>query len=140
MGFTQKQCFLRFSSVWIGHAAIDRTYRCALRFLVKSNTLCAFVGNYIIDIVGNRRPAFIGLVRLALSIGKMTPDARAVGIRPINPTLIDGVIGAFWLAGSAIDAFIGYDNGHPVLVFLTAQNSFSLQFNQPLLNKFEINL
>jgi hypothetical protein len=140
MGFTLKQQFLRFSSVWIGNATIDRTNSRALWFLVESHALGTFVGHYIIYVVRYRGSAFVGLVRLASTIGKMAPNARTVCIGPINPTLVDGVVGAFRLTGSAVDAFIGNDYGHPVFGGLAVQNSCSFQFNQPSINKNEVNL
>jgi len=113
MGFSLEQHILRFPAVGVGYAAIDRTNSSALGLLVESHTFCAFVGYYIIDVIGNRCSAVIGLVGLTQTVGKTTPNTRAIRVGPVNPPFIYSMVGTLRFACPAIDAFIGYDNGHP---------------------------
>jgi hypothetical protein len=112
MSFSLKQHLLRFPAVGIGYAAIDRTNCSALWLLMESHTFCAFVGYYIIDVIGNRCSAVIGLMSPAQAVGEMAPNPSAIGIGPVNPPFIYSMVGTLRLAGPAIDAFISYDNGH----------------------------
>src|ERR1700687_3118635 len=87
------QDFLGLGDCRIGDATIDGTDRRALLLVEETNALGALVGDYIIDVLLDRR------------------RSRAVQL-PRSAALVDCGVGAFGLARAAIDAFFGNQRGH----------------------------
>src|SRR5690242_5917898 len=79
----------------IGDAAVDRTYCGALLLIEEADALGALVGHDVIDVLLNRTS------RLAVKL-------------PRRAAFIDRGVGAFGLAGPAVDALFGYDSCHLV--------------------------
>jgi hypothetical protein len=98
--------------VGVWEAAIYGTNSGALRLLMKAGAFRAFTGDDVIILLregGMRRVRIYGN---PISEGNRTIELRPLPVSPLNTPLIDGVIGALWLAGTAVDAVIGDANGH----------------------------
>src|ERR1700723_2667176 len=80
-------------NVWVRNAAIDRAYGRTLFLVEEADTLGALVGDDVVDVVLDRR-----LV-------------RAVEF-PLRAAFVNRGVGAFRLAGTAVNAFFSYQRGH----------------------------
>src|ERR1700722_16788838 len=87
------QHFFGLGNVGIGDATIDRAYRGALFLIEEADAFGALVGDDVIDVVLDR-----GL-------------CRAVEF-PLRAAFVNRGVGAFRLAGTAVDAFFCYQRGH----------------------------
>lgn len=96
----------------IGHAAIYRAYRRALRFFMKALAFRAFIGNDIIGIDADGSIAFVGVYHGAVEQRIGPFDAGTVGDGPFHATFINSIIRTFGFAGAAVDAFFCYLNSH----------------------------
>src|SRR5271156_6639280 len=81
-----------FWDVWIGDAAIDRADRGALFLIEEADALGALVGDYVIDVVLDRRMG------------------RSVEF-PLRAALVNRGVGTLGLARTAVDAFFCYQRG-----------------------------
>jgi hypothetical protein len=96
---------LIFGVIGVGHAAVYRANGRTLWFFVKAYTFGALAGNYIVKLVG------IGFLRIGginlaavfqLNFGKL----GAVLPVPVNPAFVNGGVGAFGFASSAVYALL----------------------------------
>ena len=111
-----EQLVLRFFVVGVVHAAVYRTDCGTLGFVVKAYTFGAFVR---CDVVNVHAARFLRGLGVDLSGRRVVPISfQSSSIRkcPFCATFIDGVVGAFGFAGSAIDAGVGDHDGHGVVL------------------------
>lgn len=101
--------------VGIGHAAIYRTNGGALGFFMKSGAFGAFVRHNEVHLIADGRKFLMHVHFPAIGHPETALNLGTVGNGPFNTCLIDGVIGAFGLAGSAVDTFVGDDDGHKII-------------------------
>src|SRR5690348_1403517 len=99
------QRFLGFWIFRIGDAAVHRAYRRALFLIKEPDAFGALVGNDVIDVLHER-----GM-------------SRAVQF-PFGRAFVNRGVGAFGLAGTAVDALLGYYGGH---LFLKTRERFAPQ-------------
>lgn len=78
---------------------------------MKAHAFGALFWNDVVHFVGNRLEA-LGGVHLFALVGDRPAQVGSVFKRPLYAGLVDGVVGAFRFASPAIDAFVGYDDGH----------------------------
>lgn len=116
---TQQDIF-GFYTIGIGQAAIYRTYRRALRFVVKPLAFRALVRHdvVIIHLNGGLHVGDIDRPAVLKRVGSL--QRCAVLHRPLDAALVNGVVGAFRLACAAVDAIAGDIYGH-------GQASFDVQ-------------
>jgi hypothetical protein len=111
-----KELFHRLAVHLIGDAAVDGADGSALGFFVKTLALGAFVGYDIVDIDADGSIALVGIDDCAIQEGKGAFYAATVGNGPFDTAFVDGIIGAFGLAGAAVDTFFCYLNSHFVRI------------------------
>jgi hypothetical protein len=114
-GFTFEQNLLRLDPLRVGYAAIDRTHCRALRLLVKAHALGTLVGYDVIKIVGNGLVFVFGIHHSIALEGVGTAHRVALRNGPLHAALVDGVVGAFGFASTAVDALVGDHDGHSVV-------------------------
>lgn len=108
--FGQQGVFLLYV-FGIGYAAVHGTYRRTLRLFMEAHALGTLIGNYIVEFV-----RYGDLFFFATHYGAVAEidfvEARAIAPSPFHAAFIDGSVGAFWFAGTAVDAFIGDHYSH----------------------------
>lgn len=107
-----KQLLLRLSVVRVVYAAIDRTDCCTLGFVVESNALGALVWGDVIHVHVDGGVLGVSLYGTSGRVVACASETCSIRKFPISASFVDGVIGAFRFTSSAIDAFVGDDNGH----------------------------
>jgi hypothetical protein len=117
--FTFQKHLFGLLPVWVIHTTIYRADRCTLRLLVKADTFCALIRHYIVKIIGNGVMLSIRIYLFSVFQLVSALNSGTIRDRPFDTSFVDGVIGAFWFASSAIDTFVCYDDGHIILFFLT---------------------
>ncbi len=111
-GLSVEQRFLALDMVIVGDATINRAYGGTLRFLMETLALGAFARNDIVDIVRDRRLRGLGINCFARRQYHLAPKRGTVLVAPVIGTLVNRGVWAFRLAGAAVDAFVGDDDGH----------------------------
>src|SRR5262245_8804852 len=94
-----QQLLFGLGIVRVGHAAVDRAHRRALLLVEETHALGAFLGNDVVQVLGQRRMRF-----------------TVVG--PRHPTLVDGCVRALGLTRAAVDALLGDHRGHRGLILV----------------------
>lgn len=105
----------RFDSLavhFVRHAAIDGANGRALRLFVEALAFRALIRSNVISIHGAGLVTLAGVCRAAIHQNEVSLYCGTVGYRPFYPTLINRIVRAFRLAGSAIDTLVSNLNGH----------------------------
>ena len=103
----KQQKLLRFYMIGIRHAAIHRTDRRTLRLFVKADTFRTFIGYDIVIIVRNGHLLRFCIHHMTATIEFIIAFHRvAVADCPFYTAFINGIIGAFRLASSTVNAII----------------------------------
>jgi len=96
----------------IGHAAIHWAYGSALWLFVEANTLGALVGDDVVDVHFLWLLSSISIGRETAETSELALDGSTVCETPFGTTFVDGVVGAFRFACTAVDALVSYLDGH----------------------------
>lgn len=103
--------------VGVGYAAVNGAYGGALGFFVEADTFGAFVGYDEVVVVGYGF-VFGGYVYGGTVVERnLSFGGVSVGKSPLDPAFVDGIIGTFGFAGSAVDTFVGDYNCHCLFYF-----------------------
>ncbi len=107
-----QQLIFRFGAVGIGDAAIYGANCSTLWLFVEAHAFRAFIGYYIVVIIFNGLMPLgsIGITAVLKGIG--AGYGVAVGYGPLHTALINGVVRAFGLTGSAVNTFVSDNYGH----------------------------
>lgn len=79
---------------------------------MEPNALRAFFVCDVVDVHADRIVFELRLNRPRSGVVAFAAKPRSVDEFPSRSALVDCVVRAFWLASTAIDAFIGYHNRH----------------------------
>src|SRR5262249_12549609 len=96
--------------VW--YAAINRAHSSTLRLLMETGTFCALIGSDVVSIFRNGGKTLVGIHFGAINQHYFSLNRGSVGNSPLCPTLINGIIGAFGLAGATVNTFLSNLYGH----------------------------
>jgi hypothetical protein len=99
---------------FVGNTAIDRANSRALRFFMKTLAFRALAWRDVISVVGYGRIALTRINNSTVNEYISSFYAGAFGDCPFHATFINSIVWALGLAGTAVDTFIGYLNGHKV--------------------------
>ena len=102
----------------VGKATIYRAYGSALGLFMKSHAFGTFIRNNIIKVFRNRRVLGVNIGFSTVLQYAGAGNFCAVRNGPFHTTLIDGVVRAFGLASSTVDALISYHYSHRFSFFL----------------------
>lgn len=102
----------RMGVIFIGHTAVHGADGSALRLLVETHALGAFVSHNVIYIHFLRFLSSICIGREPTITREGTLYGGAIGKTPFGTTFIDGVVGAFGFARTTVDALVSYLDGH----------------------------
>jgi hypothetical protein len=111
-GLPVQQRFLALDMVRVGNAAVYRTNGSALRLFMETFAFGAFVWYDVVNIVRNGLARLFGVYRFARRQNDFAAQRRAVFVAPVVGAFVYSGIGALGLAGTAVDAFVGYNDGH----------------------------
>src|SRR5690606_20214142 len=100
--------------VSIGHTTIHGTYGSTLWFFMETFAFGTFIRNYIIYFITDRLLGLIGIHFLPVRQYHAASQVCAILISPVVSTFIYRSVGAFWLARTAIDTFVCYNNCHSI--------------------------
>jgi hypothetical protein len=108
---------LRFFPFGVGDTAVYGADGGALWFFVKTDTLGTLVGHDVVKLVTDGFLLGIGFDNGTgfdlIGLG----DGGAFAHFPFHATFVDGRVGAFWLAGSAVYTVVGDEDGHSFSLF-----------------------
>lgn len=103
---------LRLLPFWVRYAAIHRANGGALWLFVKADTFGAFIRYDVVKVIADGRLLYVRRNDIASLDLVRLGDGGAFAHLPLYAAFIDGSIGAFWFAGSAVDTVVGDKNSH----------------------------
>ena len=107
--------FIVFHMVVIRHAAVYRAYGSALGLIMKTLALGALIGHNVVNIVRYGCTGLIGVYLFACWQHHAPAQAGTILVPPVICAFIDGRIGAFGLTGTAVYAFVCYNDSHSLI-------------------------
>jgi hypothetical protein len=119
-GLFSQQQFLGFTVFRIVNTAVYRTDGSALRLVVKANTFSAFG---VCDVVHFHAAGVVFLFRIYAAhsgVLALSFEPRSFSKFPACASFVNGVVWTFWLACTAVDAFISNHYGHLLFLLLGA--------------------
>ena len=108
----REQLLLRLAVLRVVHATVHGAHRGTLRFIVEPDAFRALLVGNEVHVHAHRGVHRVRLHVAGRRVLACAPEAGAVGELPRRSTFVNGVVRAFGLAGSAIDAGVGNDDGH----------------------------
>jgi len=111
-GFFRQQIFFRLSMSWVVHTAIHWANGCTLWLIVEADALGAFVTYDVIQVRIDGLMFFIGFHNTRYWMLAASAESGSIREFPPSTAFIDGVVGAFRLTCTAIDAFVCNHDGH----------------------------
>ena len=118
-----QQHFLALYAVRVGHATIYWADCRTLGLFVEAHALRAFIWHDVVVFVGYGRVFAVSIHRLTRLQRVGALHSVAIGNGPFYTAFVDGVVGAFWLAGPAIDAFVSDKNCHSTCLLLRPEQA-----------------
>jgi hypothetical protein len=109
-----QQLVYGFPVHFVRNTAIHGAYRRALGFFVKALAFRTLIGNDVVGIDADGGETLSRVHRSAVKERKAPLYGRPVGYSPFHAAFINRIVGAFWLAGPAINAFFGDLNRHTI--------------------------
>jgi hypothetical protein len=97
---------------FIIHATIHRADRSALRLVVEPNTFRTLVWDDVIEVWAHRLLLLVRIHSTRNGVGDRAFQDGSICKRPQSAAFVNRVVRALWLAGAAVDALVGYDDGH----------------------------
>ena len=113
----REQFFLAFAVIGIVHAAIHRTYSCALGLIVETGAFGTLVRHDVVDVHGLGRHGLVGIEHGAHGSDLRTMQGRAIREAPFHAAFIDGIVGTLRFACTTIDAFVCDHDRHERAVY-----------------------
>jgi hypothetical protein len=95
---------------WVGDAAVNRTNSSTLWLLMEAYAFSTFVWYDVVKVIADRRLLNVCVDDIASLNFIRFGDGGAFAHFPLYTTFIDGSVGAFWFAGSAVDTVVGDKN------------------------------
>ena len=108
----REQLLLRLAVLRVVHATVHGAHRGTLRFIVEPDAFRALLVGDEVDIHAHGGMHLVGVHIAGGRMEACAAESGSIGKLPRRSTFVNGVVRAFGLAGSAIDAGVGNDDGH----------------------------